>query len=93
MAHRNFDQEKRMNAIETFKMDKGVLSVRSLSEESDEKAYWHAKTPHERLEAIELMRQINYGYDPATTRIQRVLKVVQLKQNKQASEMHKDLDD
>ena len=92
MAHRNFDQEKHMNAIETFKMDKGVISVRSLSEESDEKAYWHAKTPHERLKAVELMRQINYGYDPATTRIQRVLEVVQLKQNKQASEGHKDLD-
>ena len=82
MAHHNFDQEKRMNAIETFKMDKSVLSVTSLSEESDEKAYWHAKTPHERLEAVELMRQINYGYDPATTRLQRVLKVAQLKQNK-----------
>ena len=52
LAHRNFDQEKRMNAIETFKMDKGVISVRSLSEESDEKAYWHAKTPQERLEAV-----------------------------------------
>lgn len=82
MAHRNFDQEKRLNAIETFKMDKSVLSVTSLSEESDEKAYWQTKTPHERLEAVELMRQINYGYDPATTRIQRVLEVVQLKQNK-----------
>ena len=72
-----------MYAIEeTFKMDKSALSVTSLSEESDEKAYWHAKTPHERLKAVELMRQINYGYDPATTRIQRVLEVVQLKQNK-----------
>ena len=71
-----------MNAIETFKMDKSVLSVTSLSEESDEKAYWQTKTPHERLEAVELMRQIHYGYDPATTRIQRVLTVAQLKQNK-----------
>ena len=67
-----------MNAIETFKMDKSTLSVTSFSEESDEKAYWHAKTPHERLEAVELMRQINYGYDPNTTRLQRVLKVTQL---------------
>ena len=82
-----------MNAIETFKMDKIVLSVTSLSEESDEKAYWHAKTPQERLEAVELMRQINYGYDPATARIQRVLEVTQLKQNKQAGGRHKDLDD
>ena len=80
MAHRNFDQEKRLNAIETFKMDKSAFSVTSLSEESDEKAYWQTKTPHERLEAVELMRQIKYGYNPATTRIQRVFKVVQLKQ-------------
>ena len=93
MAHRNFDQEKRMNAIETFKMDKSVLSVRSLSEESDEKTYWQTKTPHERLEAVELMRQIKYGYDPATTRLKRVLTIAQLKQNKQANERHKDLDD
>ena len=67
-----------MNAIETFKMDKSVISVTSLSEESDEKAYWHAKTPQERLKAVELMRQINYGYDPTTTRLQRVLEVTQL---------------
>ena len=67
-----------MNAIDIFKMDKSVLSVISLSEESDEKAYWHSKTPHERLEAVELMRQINYGYDPTTTRLQRVLEVAQL---------------
>ena len=67
-----------MNAIETFKMDKSVISVTSLSEESDEKAYWHAKTPQERLKAVELMRQINYGYDPNTTRLQRVFEVTQL---------------
>ena len=67
-----------MNAIETFKIDKSVISVTSFSEESDEKAYWHAKTPHERLKAVELMRQIHYGYDPATTRLQRVLEVTQL---------------
>lgn len=67
-----------MNAIDTFKMDKSVLSVVSLSEESDDKEYWHAKTPQERLEAVELMRQINYGYDPTTIRLQRVLEIVQL---------------
>ena len=67
-----------MNAINNFKIDKNVLSVVSLSEESDEKEYWQAKTPQERLEAVELMRQINYGYDPTTTRLQRVLEVAQL---------------
>ena len=67
-----------MNAIDTFKMDKSVFSVVSLSEESAEKEYWYAKTPQERLAAVELMRQINYGYDPTTTRLQRVLEVAQL---------------
>ena len=62
---------------ETFSMDKDVLSVTFLSDDSDEQAYWHAKTPQERLEAVELMRQINYGYDPATARLQRILEVAQ----------------
>ena len=59
-------------------MDKSVLSVIALSDESDEKEYWQAKTPQERLEAVELMRQINYGYDPTTTPLQGVLEVAQL---------------
>ncbi len=67
-----------MKSIDSFKIDKSVLSIVSLSEASDEREYWHSKTPHERLESIELMRQINYGYDPTTTRLQRVLEVAQL---------------
>ena len=67
-----------MNAVDTLRMDKSVLSVTSLFDESDEKAYWLSKTPHERLEAVELMRQINYGYNPITSRLQRVLEVAQL---------------
>ncbi|MDE2809493.1 MAG: hypothetical protein OXN90_13855 [Gemmatimonadota bacterium] len=66
-----------MSAIDTVKIDKSFLLVTSLSE-LDEKEYWHSKTPYERLESIELMRQINYGYDPTTTRLQRVLEVAQL---------------
>ena len=70
-----------MNAIDALKMDKSSLSVASTSEESEDKEYWHAKTPQERLQAVELMRQINYGYDPTTTRLQRVLEVVKLTSN------------
>jgi hypothetical protein len=29
------------------------------------------------MEAIEVMRQIIYGYDPATTRLQRVLEITE----------------
>ena len=66
-----------MNAIDIVRMDKSILSVISLSDESAEKGYWRSKTPLERLEALELMRQINYGYDPITTRLQRFLEVAQ----------------
>jgi len=55
-----------MNTSDFPKIDKRAFAVVSL-DESEEKQYWHAKTPRERLEALELMRQIIYGYDPATT--------------------------
>ncbi len=47
-----------------MKVDRTAFSVASLSDESDEVAYWLTKTPQERLQGIELMRQIVYGYDP-----------------------------
>jgi len=58
-------------------MDKSAFSVRPLSAESDEREYWLSRTPQERLEALETMRQIVYGYDPSTARLQRTLEVVQ----------------
>ena len=60
------------------KMDKSAFSVVSLDDESDEKEYWLSKTPLERLAALELMRQIAYGYDPNTARLQRFFEVVKL---------------
>ncbi|OAD22868.1 hypothetical protein THIOM_001310, partial [Candidatus Thiomargarita nelsonii] len=48
------------------KMDKTHFSVASLFDAPDEKEYWLSKKPSERLQAMELMRQINYGYDPNT---------------------------
>ena len=60
----------------SLKVDRSAFSVVSLDEqETDEKRYWHSKTPHERLEAVEMTRQILYGYDPASIRLQRVLEV------------------
>jgi hypothetical protein len=61
------------------RLDKTVFSVASLSDESDEKAYWLSRSHHERLQAIELLRQNIYGYDPASTRLQRVLTITELK--------------
>jgi hypothetical protein len=47
-------------------------------DQSDEKSYWLSKTPYKRLEAVELMRRIFYGYDPSGTRLQRVLEVTRM---------------
>jgi hypothetical protein len=70
-----------MTEPKRFAMDKTALSVASLSDEPDEKAYWRSKTPHERLAAVEEMRQIIYGYDPSTSRLQRLLEVVELQKS------------
>ncbi len=60
-------------------MDRSQCSVGSLRETNHDKSYWFSRTPEERMEALELMRQIAYGYDEATARIQRVLSVAPLK--------------
>jgi hypothetical protein len=60
-----------------YKMDKTVFSVTSLHDEPDEKAYWLSKTPHERLLALEFMRQVSYGYDPSTARLQKVFEIIE----------------
>ena len=62
-----------------FQVDKTVFSVASLLDESDEKIYWRSKTPYERLQAVELTRQVIYGYQPSTVRFQRVFEVTELK--------------
>ena len=50
----------------------------SFAEASEQdRAYWLSKTIDERITALELLRQIHYGYDPATERLQRVLEVVE----------------
>ena len=63
--------------MDTLRVDRSAFRVDSLSDESGDKVYWLSKTPLERLQALEFMRQIHYGYDPATTRLQRVLEVAE----------------
>jgi hypothetical protein len=60
------------------RVDRSEYRVDSLFDESDEKAYWRTKSPVERLRALELLRQIHYGYDPATARLQRIFEVTKL---------------
>jgi len=60
------------------RLDRTAFSIVSLDEaDNDEMEYWLSKTPYERLEALETLREIFYGYDPATTRLQRVLEITE----------------
>jgi hypothetical protein len=66
-----------MSLFDEFRLDRSHFSVGTLDDPGDEKAYWLSKTPEERLTALEYLRQVAYGYDPDTTRLQRVLEVAQ----------------
>jgi hypothetical protein len=62
--------------LDKWRLDRSVISVVPSNAESDEIDYWLKKTPDERLEAGEMLRQVAYGYDPSTARLQRVLEFV-----------------
>lgn len=62
-----------MSLVNDAKMDKTALTIASLHDPSDENDYWQRQTPEARWEALELMRQVVYGYDPSTERLQRTV--------------------
>jgi hypothetical protein len=66
-----------MALIDEMRMDRSVLSVATTDSPSDANAYWQTKSMAERLEALELTRQVCNGYDPDTTRLQRVLETIE----------------
>ncbi len=69
----------RMNRLtDQIKVDRSVLTYANLTDPPDDLDYWRDKTFAERMTAIELLRQLNYGYDPNTARLQRVLEYAQL---------------
>jgi len=63
--------------IPQLRIDRSAIVISTLQEPADEIAYWQTKTHLERLEALELMRQILYAYDPSASRLQRVLTITE----------------
>ncbi|MBD2318435.1 hypothetical protein [Phormidium tenue] len=64
---------------ENFKFNLSTLSIANLNDEDKEdRAYWLLKSPKERLIALEYLRQVMYGYDPNTSRLQRVFEIAKL---------------
>jgi hypothetical protein len=64
-----------MKTIQSPKMNKNIFSVVTDFSEANDKEYWFSLSPVERLEAVELMRQVIYGYDPSSDRLQRVFTI------------------
>ena len=61
-------------------MDRTVVRKMTLAEAEEDYSdidYWLSQPPAKRLEALELLRQIAYGYDPDTARLSGPTKVVQ----------------
>ena len=61
------------------KLDKNFIVTSNLKDESDEKEYWLLQAPQKRLEALEFMRQAVYCYDPTSSRLQRILTIIERK--------------
>lgn len=62
---------------DAHRLDRTKLSIASLSQADDTKAFWATQTPAQRLAALELCRQLFYAYDPTTARLQRILEIVE----------------
>jgi hypothetical protein len=60
-------------------LDKSKIDIVESFDEADrqDRAYWLSKTPLERLADCELLRQITYGYDPATARLPRSFEILE----------------
>ncbi|HUP93175.1 MAG TPA: hypothetical protein VM074_13085 [Solimonas sp.] len=65
------------SSIENLRVDRGAFSVTTIGEEPSDLAYWLERTPEQRLHAVELMRQVMFGYAPDTERLQRILEIAE----------------
>ena len=63
--------------LDKAKVDRRAFSVVAITEADKlDDEYWRSRTPDERFEALELSRQITYGYDPTTRGLSRFFEVV-----------------
>jgi hypothetical protein len=54
------------------RVDRTVLVKEPLAAQGGDPNFWWAQTPRKRLEALELLRQLNFDYDPDTARLSRL---------------------
>lgn len=58
---------------QSYRIDRGALTITTLTDAPDDTQFWLTKSAAERLAALEFMRQTMYGYNSTTARLQRVL--------------------
>jgi hypothetical protein len=64
--------------LDEARVNRQAFSVTSFAEaEEADREYWRSRTPDERFEALELSRQIAYGYDPTARGLSRVFEVAE----------------
>jgi hypothetical protein len=64
-------------------MEKTIQVLPLTYKDKSDTLYWLQKTPAERFEALEMLRQRFYGYDETTQRFQRVIECINLKDLKE----------
>jgi hypothetical protein len=68
----------RSTLLDQARVDRTAFDVCTFEEaERKDLEYWRSRSPDERLEALELSRQIAYGYDPTTRGLSRFFEVVE----------------
>ena len=59
-------------------VDRSAFTVTTFeAAEREDWEYWRTRSPEERLAALELSRQIHYGYDPTARELSRFFGVVE----------------
>ena len=60
------------------RVDRTALSITTHEEaRREDLAYWHSRTPVERLQHLELLRELNYGSEVVNQGLQRVFAVLE----------------
>ncbi len=67
-----------MDTPDPLRTGRSAFRIAKLSDRLSGRADWLSETPQERLAALELLRQIAYGYDSTAERLQRILEVARL---------------
>ena len=67
-----------MREVDKLKMDRSILEVvdmKTVDDSTQDLRFWLSKTPLERLEGIEILRQSFYSYDPISERLPRFFEI------------------